>query len=79
MKILLFAQLGEVIAPEVTVELPENLTRQNVLSALAAAFPLQAALIKSSNVAVNQTYLTDVPVSRESANEIAIIPPVSGG
>jgi molybdopterin converting factor small subunit len=79
MKIKLFAQLADVIAPEVEVEIATEVTRSSILTALMDKYPLQAALIKMSSVAINQTYVYDESFRLEEVQEIAIIPPVSGG
>ncbi|MCL2677158.1 MAG: MoaD/ThiS family protein [Streptococcaceae bacterium] len=79
MKIKLFAQLADAIAPEVEVELASEVTRSSILTALMDKYPLQADLIKMSSVAINQTYVYDESFRSEEVQEIAIIPPVSGG
>ena len=78
-KIKLFAQLAEVVGPEVAVDLPAQIDKQAVLSALTAQYPQAEALFARSNVAVNQTYIFDETVKLDQIAEIAVIPPVSGG
>jgi molybdopterin converting factor small subunit len=79
MKVKLFGLLGAFIAPEVEVVLPEQLDKNTVLTALSVAFPTHADEFIKCNVAVNQVYIFDESVDTSSVNEIAIIPPVSGG
>ena len=62
----------------VAVELPAGATVAQVRAALAARFPALAGLLVRSAVAVNQEYADEsTPVT--DSDELAVIPPVSGG
>lgn len=78
-EIKFFAYLAETIAPVVTIELPAEIDRSTVLTALAEKYPLYKDEIASCNVAVNQSYITDEHYLLTEIDEIALIPPVSGG
>ena len=64
---------------EISVELPSNpSTVSAVKSAIAEAYPVLAPLLPVVRVAVNETFgVDDDPVGAN--DEIALIPPVSGG
>lgn len=78
-EIKLFAYLAEAIAPIVTIDLPETLDRDTVLTVVAMKYPLAKKEIESCNVAIDQSYITDEKFSLTEVREIALIPPVSGG
>jgi len=75
----LFAAARELVGhPEVTVELAPGADVAELRQALAARFPRLAGLASQSLVAVNAEYAGDsTPVSE--GDELALIPPVSGG
>lgn len=77
--IKLFAFLGEQLQPEIKLDLPEALSKQAILAAVAKAYPLYQAEIATCNVALNQTFVTDETLAATEVSEIALIPPVSGG
>lgn len=77
--IKIFGALSEILENEITLDLPNEINRQIILSNLTEKFPLQASEIEKCNVAVNQTYVFDEVVKNDENTEIAIIPPVSGG
>jgi sulfur-carrier protein len=62
----------------VTVELPAGATIADLRAALAAAMPALAPLLARSAVAVNHDFAEDDRVLAD-ADELAVIPPVSGG
>ncbi len=77
--ILLFAGLAERAgARQVTVELADDATVRDLLAALAEQYPSLATLLDACFVSLNQEYATpETPI--RPGDEIAILPPVSGG
>jgi molybdopterin converting factor subunit 1 len=79
MTVHLFAAARELAgSPTVAVELPPAATVGDLRRAVAAACPPLAGLLARSAVAVNHEYADDArPLA--PADEVAVIPPVSGG
>lgn len=79
--ILLFAAARELVdSSSVQLKVPESATTKSLLGALAQAYPVLQDVLKTSVLAVNHKYVDseeDVPISPQ--DEIAVIPPVSGG
>ena len=73
----LFAAARDLAGAEaVTVPLPATVA--DLRAALAASYPRLAALLSRSAIAVNHDFAADtVPLT--AADEVAVIPPVSGG
>lgn len=78
-RVLLFAQLRDRVgSPEVSLSLPPDPTGADLLEVLGRGTPGLAPLLEVSRLVVGQEYVSwDHPL-RES-DEIAVIPPVSGG
>lgn len=78
-RVRLFAILAELAgASEVTVTLPEPAVGEDLFAALGRAYPKIKPLRQSLRLAVNREYVSwDHPVKAD--DEIALIPPVSGG
>lgn len=77
-RILAFGIAREIVGQrELEIQLAEGHTVADLRSQLAASYPGVMGL-KSLFIAVNNEYATDAQVLNE-ADEIAIIPPVSGG
>lgn len=78
--IQLFAGLSDRFGqPAVELEIPEEqLTVLQVKQALAAQYPAHESLIAISFMACNQAYADDGQLIRAS-DELALLPPVSGG
>lgn len=77
--VLLFAKLRDAAGSEaVAVELPAGATVADLRRQLADAYPAIAQLLERSAVAVNHDF-ADGARSLAPGDEIAIIPPVSGG
>ena len=75
----LFARARELAAADaVAVELPAGSTVAALRAALAARFPALAPLLAVCAVAVNHDFADDAR-ALSPADEVAVIPPVSGG
>ena len=79
MTIRLFARLREIAgASELRRELPDGGTARDVWNALAADHPELSAYTASISCAINEDYARlTAPV--KDGDEIAFLPPVSGG
>jgi molybdopterin converting factor subunit 1 len=77
--VLLFAKLRDAAGAEAaTVTLPAGATVADLRRQLAATYPGVAGLLEQSAVAVNHDFAdADRPLA--AGDEVAIIPPVSGG
>ena len=78
-KVLLFASLREIASgPSLTLDLPQGATAGDLVRVVAGHLPAAASLLPRVRVAVNQAY---VGMDHEIApgDEVALIPPVSGG
>ena len=78
-KVKLFGFLGAFIAPEIKLDLPDKINKNIILSVLKEQYPMHQTEFLQCNVAVNQVYIFDEEVDSRNIEEIAIIPPVSGG
>ena len=79
-KLLLFAGCREAVgSKELEIELPETAsTVKEALEVILARFPKLRGIAKSVAVARNGEYVAgDAPIA--DGDELAIIPPVSGG
>ena len=78
-RVRLFAVLADTVgAREVTLDLPQGATGEELFAALAAAHPDVARYRSALRLAVNREYVPwDHPL--RPGDEIALIPPVSGG
>jgi molybdopterin converting factor subunit 1 len=75
----LFAASRELIGAErIQIELPDQATIADVKRMVAQMYPQAAALLSRSLVARNQDYVLDTDTVAP-ADELAVIPPVSGG
>ena len=75
----LFARVRELAGSDCcSIELPNNSTVFEVRLALKSLFPVAASLIDRSALAVNGEYADNNRVVT-AADELAVIPPVSGG
>lgn len=78
-KIQLFANLAKVAATKhLQTDLPSNTTVSELLDYLRKTYPLWASNLQSVSVAVNMTYANEQTQLHEN-DEVALIPPVSGG
>ena len=75
----LFAVLRETAgAAEITLELPDGATAASVRQPLLEQFPSLAAHLSRAAYAINRTYADPQAVLRDG-DELALLPPVSGG
>lgn len=78
-KVRFFAGAAEATGHrEYTVDLPEGATVADLLLKLQAAFPQAADLLARSFFSVNREY-ADLSAVIKKGDELAVIPPVSGG
>lgn len=79
LKIFLFASARELCeSPEVEIELSQSATVADLKRELATKFPMLEPILSRSAISVDHQYADDQLGLNES-NEIAVIPPVSGG
>jgi molybdopterin converting factor subunit 1 len=75
----LFARLRELAgASELSRELPETATEQDAWNALAREFPPLADYGRAVSCAVNESYARWTTALKDG-DEVAFLPPVSGG
>lgn len=75
----LFAAAKDLIGDQtITVELPEGATVGDLRSSIATQYPNLANLLQHTMIAVNTEYAGDNAAITEG-DEVACIPPVSGG
>lgn len=78
-RLLLFAALRDIIgADELTIDLDEGTTPAALWSTLRAKHERLAPYVAPPMVAVNQSY-ADPGTTLRDGDEVAFIPPVSGG
>jgi molybdopterin synthase sulfur carrier subunit len=78
-QVLFFSVLRDVVGKaELTIELPEASTMQDLLDLLYVSWPDLARWDGSLLLALDQTYVKRDAVLHEQA-EVAIMPPVQGG
>ncbi len=75
----LFAQVRELAGTSaIQLELPDDARAADVASAIVERFPLVAPLMPSARIAINRAFAdADTPI--RVGDEVAVIPPVSGG
>ncbi len=77
-RVLFFGMLKDVMAAADSIELPEGASVRDVLAHFESQIPRLKELLPSLAVAVNQQYAgPDTKLSPD--DEIALLPPVSGG
>ena len=77
-RILAFGAARDIVGQSVSIhEIPEHATAAALLGELKQQYP-KLAQLTSLTVAVNGTYATSETIVRET-DEVALIPPVSGG
>ncbi|QQE75537.1 molybdopterin converting factor subunit 1 [Brevibacillus composti] len=77
--VLLFAGLAERAGTRsISLALPEGATVQDLLQAVSSQYPALSSLLGSCFISLNQEYATP-DKTIQAGDEIAILPPVSGG
>lgn len=79
LSVKLFAMLQEQLGDVVTVNVPEKPTADQIKQAVSASSPNLQQLISTSRLAVNQEFTTSGSLDVSQSDEVALIPPVSGG
>lgn len=78
-KVHCFARLRELVGtPEWACELPRPATIADVWASLAAAYPAAAVMSRAVSCARNAEFAS-MTTAVEDGDEIAFLPPVSGG
>lgn len=78
-QVLLFARARELAGvSEVTLEIEDGWTTLHCFEAIVAKFPDLKPISSCIVVALNQSYVSE-PVSVKDGDELALIPPISGG
>lgn len=78
--VLVFAQLREHFgASRWQTEFPTSGTLQDLQQLMINACPQAESVILASRFAVNQQYIQGLEHSLQTGDEVALIPPVSGG
>lgn len=75
----LFAMLQEQLGDQVTIHVSEQPTADQIKLAVSESSPNLRQMIQTARLAVNQEFTADGPLSVTATDEIALIPPVSGG
>ncbi|WP_054699749.1 MoaD/ThiS family protein [Secundilactobacillus odoratitofui] len=78
-QVKLFAMLQEALGETVTVEVPATPSAEEIKGAVSQIAPNLKQMIQTSRLAVNQEFTTNAPIQLQSTDEVALIPPVSGG
>ncbi|WP_302118409.1 MoaD/ThiS family protein [uncultured Limosilactobacillus sp.] len=78
-KIRLFAFLQDQLGPSITVEVTNPVRIKSLLNQISQKAPQLSSTLANSRLAVNQEFINDEEVILKVNDEIAIIPPVSGG
>lgn len=78
-KVLAFAQLREKFNTSCWISPLEQASLNQLQHLLIETFPEAKAVIEASRFAVNQAYVQDLSQGVSAQDEIALIPPVSGG
>mmetsp|Transcript_22641 Transcript_22641/g.37856 ORF Transcript_22641/g.37856 Transcript_22641/m.37856 type:complete len:82 (+) Transcript_22641:314-559(+) len=79
LNVLFFAKAREIVGqPRIELVLADDADTTSMLSAVMEQFPQLAAMLDKIVIAVNQEYLQGT-MALKDGDEIAFIPPISGG
>ena len=78
LRVFCFGRLREILASEIVAELPSPATVADLWSILRQQYPELAAYDGAVAIAVNQSFAA-LSTALEPGDEIALLPPVSGG
>jgi len=79
LKVKLFSILAEEIGPTIEVDLNPEFYPTDILKLIVVRYPDLKNILDQSVIAIDEEYADDKQFSLDSVDEIAIIPPVSGG
>ncbi|KRK49166.1 hypothetical protein FC96_GL000087 [Secundilactobacillus kimchicus JCM 15530] len=79
LKVKLFAMLREQLGETVTLNLGDKATAEAVKPALIERFPAAKPILETARLAINQDFVSDEAMTLAPGDEVALIPPVSGG
>ncbi|WP_282800954.1 MoaD/ThiS family protein [Secundilactobacillus kimchicus] len=79
LKVKLFAMLREQLGETVTLNLSDKATAEAVKPALIERFPAAKPILETARLAINQDFVADEAMTLAPGDEVALIPPVSGG
>ncbi|MGA9174344.1 MAG: MoaD/ThiS family protein [Thermoactinomyces sp.] len=77
-RILCFAEIGERLGKSINITAGENLSISSLRQLLCDQYPECKELIETCLIAVNQEYANEDTVVG-AKDEVALIPPISGG
>ncbi|MFT8823331.1 MULTISPECIES: MoaD/ThiS family protein [Liquorilactobacillus] len=77
--IKLFAMIRDQLGENIQVELPEVITEQVLKQIISQNYPQVETIIRNSRFAIDCQFMGTELHHLTESNEIAIIPPVSGG
>lgn len=78
-RVLTFAQLKEQLHTSLWESPFDQCSLSELQQQLIHSFPEAKAVIEASRFAVNQAYVQDLSQQVSTTDEVALIPPVSGG
>ncbi|MBA4543790.1 MULTISPECIES: molybdopterin converting factor subunit 1 [Thermoactinomyces] len=77
-RILCFAEIGEKLGNSISITAVENMTVSALRRELGRQYPECRELIETCMIAVNQEYAREETIIG-TKDEVALIPPISGG
>ena len=75
----LFAFLQDQLGPSITLDVANPIRVDDLLKQISQRAPQLTSTLSNSRIAINQEFVNADIITLEADDEIAIIPPVSGG
>ncbi|MQB73536.1 MoaD/ThiS family protein [Lactobacillus reuteri] len=75
----LFAFLQDQLGPSITLDVANPIRVDDLLKQISQRAPQLTSTLANSRIAINQKFVNADIITLEADDEIAIIPPVSGG
>ena len=75
----LFAFLQDQLGPSITLDVANPIRVDDLLKQISQRAPQLTSTLAKSRIAINQEFVNADIITLEADDEIAIIPPVSGG
>lgn len=75
----LFAFLQDQLGPSITLDVANPIRVDDLLKQISQRAPQLKSTLANSRIAINQEFVNADIITLEADDEIAIIPPVSGG